>query len=57
MAENVHGLLTMKEEPIKIIMEDVSKLGYDVTYQLIKADDHRIPYIRWRVCNNYYWYS
>ena len=39
----------MKEEPIKIIMEDFSNLGYDVTYQLIKSDEHGIPQKRWRV--------
>ena len=49
VAENVYGLLKMKEEPIKIIMEDFSRLGYDVTYQLIKADEHGIPQKRWRV--------
>ena len=49
IAENVYGLLTMKEEPIKTIMADFSRLGYDVTYQLIKADEFGIPQKRWRV--------
>ena len=49
VAENFYGLLTMKEQPIKIIMKDFSNLGYDVTYQLIKSDEHGVPQKRWRV--------
>ena len=49
IAENVYGLLTMKEKPIDIIMADFSKLGYDVAYQLVKTDEHGVPQKRWRV--------
>jgi len=49
VAENVYGLLTMKNEPIKQIICDFSKLGYDVKYELIKANEYGIPQKRWRV--------
>lgn len=49
IAENVYGLLTMKNEPIKQIVNDFSKLGYDVNYELIKANEYGIPQKRWRV--------
>ena len=46
----------MKEEPIKIIMEDFSNLGYDVTYQLLKSDEHGIPQ-KEMACNNYEYFK
>jgi DNA (cytosine-5)-methyltransferase 1 len=49
IAENVYGLLTMKNEPIKQIVDDFENLGYDVNYQLIKANEYGIPQKRWRV--------
>jgi DNA (cytosine-5)-methyltransferase 1 len=49
VAENVYGLLTMKNEPIKQIINDFSVLGYDVDYQLIKANEFGVPQTRWRV--------
>lgn len=49
IAENVYGLLTMKNEPIKQIISDFEKLGYDVNYQLVKANEYGIPQKRWRV--------
>jgi len=49
VAENVHGLLTMKGEPIKQIVSDFSEAGYDVKYQLIKCEEFGIPQTRWRV--------
>lgn len=49
VAENVYGLLTMKNEPIKIIMEDFSELGYDVDYQVVCCMDYGIPQTRKRV--------
>jgi DNA (cytosine-5)-methyltransferase 1 len=49
IAENVYGLLTMKNEPIKQIIADFEKLGYDVNYQLVKANEYGIPQKRWRV--------
>jgi DNA (cytosine-5)-methyltransferase 1 len=49
VAENVNGLLTMPGEPIKKIIEDFSKVGYDVKYQLIKCEEYGIPQTRWRV--------
>ena len=49
VAENVNGLLTMPGEPIKIIIDDFSKVGYEVKYQLIKCEEYGIPQTRWRV--------
>jgi DNA (cytosine-5)-methyltransferase 1 len=49
VAENVYGLLTMKNEPIKQIMEDFSEVGYDVNYQVIYCPDFGIPQTRKRV--------
>jgi DNA (cytosine-5)-methyltransferase 1 len=49
VAENVNGLLTMPGEPIKKIIDDFSKGGYEVKYQLIKCEEHGIPQTRWRV--------
>jgi DNA (cytosine-5)-methyltransferase 1 len=49
VAENVNGLLTMKSEPIKKIIEDFSHVGYEVKYQLIKCEEYGIPQTRWRV--------
>jgi DNA (cytosine-5)-methyltransferase 1 len=49
VAENVYGLLTMKNEPIKQIMNDFSEIGYDVNYQVIYCPDFGIPQTRKRV--------
>ena len=49
IAENVYGLLTMKDKPINKIISDFSNLGYDVNYELIKANEYGIPQKRWRV--------
>jgi DNA (cytosine-5)-methyltransferase 1 len=49
VAENVHGLLTMKGDPIKQIVDDFSNAGYVVEYQLLKCEDYGIPQTRWRV--------
>ena len=49
VAENVNGLLTMPGEPIKKIIDDFSKVGYQVKYQLIKCEEYGIPQTRWRV--------
>ena len=49
IAENVYGLLTMKNEPIKKIMKDFSKVGYDVSYQVIYCPEFGIPQTRKRV--------
>ena len=49
IAENVYGLLTMKDNPINQIISDFSNLGYDVNYELIKANEYGIPQKRWRV--------
>ena len=49
VAENVYGLLTMKNEPIKQIMRDFSELGYDVDYQIVYCPDFGIPQTRKRV--------
>lgn len=49
VAENVNGLLTMPEEPIKKIIHDFSTVGYEVKYQLIKCEEYGIPQTRWRV--------
>jgi DNA (cytosine-5)-methyltransferase 1 len=49
VAENVNGLLTMPGEPIKKIINDFTKVGYEVKYQLIKCEEYGIPQTRWRV--------
>ncbi len=49
VAENVYGLLTMKNEPIKQIINDFSNEGYDVDYQVINCNDYGIPQTRKRV--------
>ena len=49
VAENVYGLLTMEDEPIKQIINDFEKVGYDTQYELIKANEYGIPQKRWRV--------
>lgn len=49
IAENVYGLLTMKDNPINQIISDFTNLGYDVNYELIKANEYGIPQKRWRV--------
>lgn len=49
VAENVYGLITMKNEPIKQIIKDFSELGYVVDYQIIYCPDFGIPQTRKRV--------
>lgn len=49
VAENVYGLLTMKNEPIKKIIHDFSELGYNVNYQVVYCPDFGIPQTRKRV--------
>ena len=49
VAENVYGLITMKNEPIKQIIKDFSELGYDVQYQVVYCPDFGIPQTRKRV--------
>jgi DNA (cytosine-5)-methyltransferase 1 len=49
VAENVNGLLTMPGDPIHKIIDDFSKVGYDVNYQRIKCEEYGIPQTRWRV--------
>jgi DNA (cytosine-5)-methyltransferase 1 len=49
VAENVYGLMTMKNEPIKQIIKDFSEVGYDVNYQVIYCPEFGIPQTRKRV--------
>ena len=49
VAENVYGLITMENEPIKQIMKDFSEVGYDVNYQVVYCPDFGIPQTRKRV--------
>ena len=49
VAENVYGLITMKNEPIKQIMNDFAELGYDVNYQIVYCPKFGIPQTRKRV--------
>ena len=49
VAENVYGLLTMEGDPIKQIINEFEKVGYDTQYELIKANEYGIPQTRWRV--------
>ena len=49
VAENVHGLLTMKGNPIETIVSDFEQAGYIVKYSLVKCEEYGIPQTRWRV--------
>jgi DNA (cytosine-5)-methyltransferase 1 len=50
VAENVKGLLTMgRGQAIQTIMEDFSKLGYDVRCKLFNVADYGVPQTRERV--------
>jgi len=49
VAENVYGLLTMKNNPIQQIMKDFAEVGYDVEYQVIYCPEFGIPQTRKRV--------
>ena len=49
VAENVYGLLTMKNDPIKQIIKDFTDVGYDVNYQIVYCPDFGIPQTRKRV--------
>ena len=49
VAENVYGLITMKNEPIKQIIKEFSEIGYDVNYEIIYCPDFGIPQTRKRV--------
>ena len=49
VAENVYGLITMENEPIKQIMNDFAELGYDVNYQIVYCPEFGIPQTRKRV--------
>jgi len=49
VAENVYGLITMKNDPIKQIMNDFAELGYDVNYQIVYCPEFGIPQTRKRV--------
>jgi DNA (cytosine-5)-methyltransferase 1 len=49
VAENVYGLMTMKNQPINQIMKDFSEVGYDVSYQIVYCPDFGIPQTRKRV--------
>lgn len=44
LAENVKGLLSMdKDEVIKMIVQDFTKVGYHVKYKLLNAADYGVP--------------
>jgi DNA (cytosine-5)-methyltransferase 1 len=49
VAENVHGLLTMPGGPIERITSDFADVGYEVSHQLVKCEEHGVPQTRWRV--------
>ena len=49
VAENVHGLLTMPENPLQTIKNDFTARGYVVRHQLLKCEELGIPQTRWRV--------
>lgn len=50
MFENVQGLLTHdKGKTIRIILEEFSKLGYEITMNLLNAKDFSIPQNRNRI--------
>jgi DNA (cytosine-5)-methyltransferase 1 len=49
VAENVYGLLTMKNDPILQIIKDFEAIGYTVAYQVVYCPDFGIPQKRKRV--------
>lgn len=50
IAENVKGLLTIENgRAIETIVNDFSKLGYDIKYKLLTAADYGVPQVRERV--------
>ena len=50
VAENVKGILSLHQgKVIKLILEDFKKLGYNVSYRLLKASDYGVPQNRERV--------
>jgi DNA (cytosine-5)-methyltransferase 1 len=50
VAENVKGLISMqKGKVIKMIVDDFKKLGYDVSYRVLKASEYGVPQNRERV--------
>ena len=49
VAENVYGLITMKNNPITQIIKEFEELGYTVGYQIIYCPDFGIPQTRKRV--------
>ena len=49
VAENVYGLITMKNEPIKQIMQEFASVGYYVSHQVVYCPDFGIPQTRKRV--------
>lgn len=49
VAENVYGLITMKNNPIEQIIKDFAGANYDVSYQIIYCPDFGIPQTRKRV--------
>ena len=49
VAENVNGLLTMPNNPIRTIIADFTAVGYEVKYQLLKSEEYGVPQTRWRV--------
>lgn len=50
LAENVKGILTLGDgEIIKVIINDFSDKGYDVTATLVNASDYEVPQDRQRV--------
>ncbi|UQF72085.1 DNA cytosine methyltransferase (plasmid) [Vagococcus lutrae] len=50
VAENVKGLLSMeKGKVLQMILEDFTKLGYDVDYKVLNAADFGVPQARERI--------
>ena len=50
VAENVKGILSLGHgEVIKAIINDFSKVGYNVTYKMLNAADYGVPQTRQRV--------
>jgi DNA (cytosine-5)-methyltransferase 1 len=50
VAENVKGLLSMeKGRVIDMIVSDFEKIGYDVSYKVLKASDYGVPQNRERI--------
>lgn len=50
LAENVKGMLAKtRAKDLQVILDAFDELGYNLSYQLVNANDYGVPQDRWRV--------